>query len=120
MSAPTVDERKATMADNPAREARRAELVARLDAAIFPMTVQLDQDGCETYTQTLPKGWLRFDRTVREWAVQTSGDHIDNDDDREALDNLTGGLFDHVRREVVAWCEAQDARRAIVAKGRVA
>ena len=107
-------------ATNPTHEARRAELEARLDAAIFRMTVQLDPDGCETYIQTLPKGWLRFDRTVREWAVQTSGDHIDSDDDREALDNLTGELFDHVRREVVAWCEAQDARGAIVAKGRAA
>jgi hypothetical protein len=111
MSAPTRDE---------IREARRAELKARLDAAIFRMEVQLDPDGCETYIQILPKGWLRFERTVREWAVQTSGDHIDNDDDREALDGLTGEIFDHVRREVVAWCEAQDARHAIVAKGRAA
>ncbi len=108
-----------TTATNPAREARHAELEARhaelearLDAAIFRMIVQLDDNGCEIYTQTLPKGWLRFDRIVREWAVQTSGDHIHSDDDREALDNLTGELFDHVRREVVAWCEAQDARRA--------
>ena len=109
-----------TTATNPAREARRAELEARLDAAIFRMIVQLNPDGCETYIQTLPKGWLRFERTVREWAVQTSGDHIDSDDDREALDNLTGGLFDRVRHDVVAWCEAQDARLAIVAKGRAA
>ena len=108
-------------ATNPAREARRAELEARLDAAIFRMIVQLDPDGCETYTQTLPKGWLRFERTVREWAVQTSGDHISSDDDREALDGLTGELFDHVRREVVAWCEAQDARHAArSAKGAAA
>jgi hypothetical protein len=92
-----------------------------LDAAIFRMIVHLDSDGCETYTQTLPKGWLRFERTVREWAVQTSGDHIDNDDDREALDNLTGEIFDHVRRGVVTWCEAQDARRAAgSAKGAAA
>jgi hypothetical protein len=108
------------MAGTRTLEARRAELEARLDAAIFRMIVQLDPDGCETYTQTLPKGWLRFDRVVREWAVQTSGDHIGSDDDREALDNLTGELFDHVRREVVAWCEAQDVRHAIVAKGRAA
>ena len=108
-------------ATNPTHEARRAELEARLDAAIFRMTVQLNPDGCETYIQTLPKGWLRFERTVREWAVQTSGDHIHSDDDREALDGLTGELFDHVRREVVAWCEAQDARNAArSAKGAAA
>ena len=108
-------------ATNPTHEARRAELEARFDAAIFRMTVQLNPDGCETYIQTLPKGWLRFERTVREWAVQTSGDHIDDDDDVEALDTLTGELFDHVRREVVAWCEAQDARNAArSAKGAAA
>ena len=109
------------MAGTRTLEARRAELEARLDAAIFRMTVKLDPDGCETYIQTLPKGWLRFERTVREWAVQTSGDHIHSDDDREALDDLTGGLFDHVRRGVVAWCEAQDARNAArSAKGAAA
>ena len=97
---------------------RHAELEAQWDAVTSRMIVQRDPDGTTVYTRAMAKGWDRIDRVVREWAVQLYGDHVGRDG--PDLDNLTGELFDHIGREVVAWCEAQDDRHATRAKGAAA
>lgn len=83
------------------------------------------------FTIDMSKDYYRLDGIVHHWAVRTYGDHV-NADDVDALDELSGEVFDFIRAKTVAWAEAQRARvrdrvernearaREIIAAGKAA